>query len=161
MKSKVQTYNFSHFSNEPVIRHIYSTPQIVSDYRSCYEKPRGFWISVDGECDWENWCDSENFTIGDFRHRVHLARFTTILWLRTSSDLIEFRREWALETGRSYSEWYIPWERVAEQYQGIIIAPYQWSCRLEENWYYGWDCASGCIWDADAIECVEPIREAA
>jgi hypothetical protein len=20
------------------------------------------------------------------------------------------------------------------------------------SWYYGWDCASGCIWDVDAIE---------
>ena len=48
----------------------------------------------------------------------------------------------------------IDWKKVKSKYQGIIIAPYQWSCRLnlDSNWYYGWDCASGCIWDLDCIK---------
>lgn len=27
------------------------------------------------------------------------------------------------------------------------------------TWYYGWDCASGCIWDKDAIEHYYLIKE--
>jgi hypothetical protein len=50
----------------------------------------------------------------------------------------------------------IDWQRVAEQHQGIIITPYQWECRYSIDWYYIWDCASGCIWDPDAIESIAP-----
>ncbi len=48
----------------------------------------------------------------------------------------------------------LEWDKVKDKYQGIIIAPYQWECRLalETCWYYGWDCASGCIWDLDCIK---------
>ena len=47
----------------------------------------------------------------------------------------------------------IRWQDVALDYQGILIAPYQWSLRLDKDfrWYYMWDCASGCIWDLSAI----------
>ena len=40
---------------------------------------------------------------------------------------------------------------------GIIIAPYQWYCRMTVDWYYTWDCASGCIWNLDAIESVNAV----
>jgi hypothetical protein len=50
---------------------------------------------------------------------------------------------------------YIDWPRVAERFDGVIIAPYQWKHRLELMWYYGWDCASGCIWNARAVSCFE------
>jgi len=50
----------------------------------------------------------------------------------------------------------INWPAVAEKYDGIIIAPYIWQRRLSDNpdhfWYYGWDCASGCIWNTEVIE---------
>jgi len=47
----------------------------------------------------------------------------------------------------------IAWSLVADEYQGIVIAPYVWSRRLcyGANWYYSWDCASGCVWDASAV----------
>ena len=44
--------------------------------------------------------------------------------------------------------------KVMDEYDGIIIAPYQYSCRLMNSstaWYYGWDCASGCIWNLGCI----------
>ena len=68
--------------------------------------------------------------------------------------------DWA----RRFRDRYIDWPAVATDYPGLIIAPYQWSCRMSEftRWYYGWDCASGCIWNADAIARVtEEAREAA
>lgn len=153
--------SLSHFSPERYLRHIYSREQKVTDYRSCYDKPKGFWVSVDGEYDWEHWCGSENFGIGEHRHRVHLASNHKVLHLTTSWDVLDFRHEYqGLKRWGTNNQWtdiYIRWEDVARDYQGIIIAPYQWSLRMEENWYYGWDCASGCIWDATAIACVEPV----
>jgi hypothetical protein len=33
----------------------------------------------------------------------------------------------------------------------LLITPYIWSCRLDFNWYYTWDCASGCFWDVSCL----------
>ena len=30
---------------------------------------------------------------------------------------------------------------------------------METRWYYGWDCASGCVWDASAVQSVEPLPD--
>lgn len=151
----------SHFSNEPYLRHVYSKQQRVADYRSCFDKPCGLWVSVDGEYDWQSWCESESFGIGRFRHQIYLSRDCNVLHLKSASDIMEFREHWGIEREDLWRDVYIPWEKVAKEYQGIIIAPYQWSRRMEESWYYGWDCASGCIWDASAIQCAEPLREVA
>lgn len=47
----------------------------------------------------------------------------------------------------------ISWKKVRKNYDGIIIAPYQWDCRnaSETTWYYPWDCASGCIWNLEKV----------
>ena len=55
---------------------------------------------------------------------------------------------------------FIDWPKVAERYDGIIIAPYQWSRRLDgPMWYYGWDCASGCVWRARAVLELKSMEE--
>ena len=40
-----------------------------------------------------------------------------------------------------------------------VVSPYQWNCRLslETCWYYGLDCASGCIWYLDCIKEFKPL----
>jgi hypothetical protein len=53
---------------------------------------------------------------------------------------------------------YIDWLRVAQKSAGIIIAPYIWERRLHLPWYYGWDCASGCVWDAAAVLSVKRLK---
>lgn len=157
--------SLSHFSKEPYIRHLYSKPQRVEQHRSCFEKPQGFWVSVDGDTDWAEWCRANDFGLGTYRHAVHLAPAAKVLHISNSWELLDFRdkyqgiKRWG--ANQQWTDIYIRWEDVAKDYQGIIIAPYQWSCRMDENWYYGWDCASGCIWDASAVACVEPLREAA
>ena len=47
----------------------------------------------------------------------------------------------------------IDWPRVASDYAGIEICPYLSSKRMDEDsfWYYGWDVASGCVWDSKGI----------
>lgn len=42
----------------------------------------------------------------------------------------------------------IDWTRVAQDYSGVEITPYLYKKRLSSRWYYGWDCAAGCVWQS-------------
>lgn len=46
----------------------------------------------------------------------------------------------------------IDWPKLSQTYGGVEIAPYIWKKRLESMWYYPWDCASGCIWNVNAVK---------
>jgi len=128
---------------------------------SRYGKPHGFWVSVQGEDDWPSWCTNEGLEHWvPFEHAVELASGAKLLILDTAESLKDFTRSYAIERpwsyeDRHYVDYCIDWARLAFEYSGIIIAPYQWSQRLDLEWYYGWDCASGCIWDLTAIASVE------
>ena len=43
----------------------------------------------------------------------------------------------------------------------MFITPYQWELRFELDWYYGWDVASGCVWNLSVIESMEPVTRPA
>lgn len=136
-----------------------------SDATAGLGKPCGLWVSVEGEQDWKEWCEAEQFGCLDCATQVILKPEARILWLRGTVGLDKFHEEYSFEQYRSgtYTRMAIRWPSVAEKFQGIIIAPYVWSRRLNgpvSNWYYGWDCASGCIWDAEAVAELRPIEQA-
>lgn len=56
---------------------------------------------------------------------------------------------------------WINWEQVARAHAGVEIAPYCWSRRLSPHtqWYYGWDVASGCLWDEKAFKKVTLLAD--
>ena len=133
-------------------------------------KPYGLWISVEESEDdysWFDWCKGEQFRLEglQYKYSVKLAKDIKILHLQTAQDIQNFSIQYAandpFDFGRSsifnrtteyvYS---ISWKRVKAEYDGIIISPYQWSCRLSSgtSWYYPWDCASGCIWNLDKVK---------
>ena len=120
-------------------------------------KPSGLWVSVDGEYDWPEWCRAEDFNLAnlEYRFKVELAPEANLLVIDSPLDLLDFTKQHGkpIIPGHSGSYQGIDWPTLAKSYDGIIIAPYQWSCRLlhETFWYYGWDCASGCIWNPNAI----------
>lgn len=123
-----------------------------------YAKPEGFWVSVLGEDDWPSWCRAEQYAVDllAFEHEVTLATDAKILTLETPDAIRTFHGAYGL------GSWSVDWAGVAERYDGIIIAPYQWSLRLNgPSWYYGWDVASGCIWNLDAITDVRVMERAA
>ena len=120
-------------------------------------KPNGLWVSVEGPYDWKWWYESEDFHPEKYiiSYEVTLKKDASILYLRTEEEIFTLIDNYPWNSQREYTDTYeIHWEKVKEKYQGIIIAPYQWECRLDLkcSWYYGWDCASGCIWDLDCIE---------
>lgn len=114
-------------------------------------KPRGLWVSVDGEASWEAWCRGEGWGEDALAHttEIVLAPSANLLHLRTATALDRFTDKYA--SGDREGARPVNWSHLAALYDGILIAPYQWSRRLELMWYYGWDCASGCIWNLDAI----------
>ena len=147
----------SHYSDNPVL-----SPSSIKQKDDADMKPQGLWLSVDGPDDWASWCESEKFRdIEDqYQHRVELTSSANILRITNSDELRDFHSKYvAGQEGRPWERYAVDWSRVATGSQGIIIAPYIWSERLGDiGWYYGWDCASGCIWDKDAIAKVELIK---
>lgn len=150
----------THYSHAPI--EALDARRYVQDERNAYVKPVGLWVSVDGEYDWAWWCEAESFGIGPIPHRVTLRPGASVLTISTLEEFAAFRHEYEVP---AYGSWSpsraIDWPLVVSRYQGIIIAPYQWTHRLSVPWYYGWDCASGCIWDLAAIQEIRPIQQLA
>jgi len=125
------------------------------------DKPMGLWVSdEDAEMPWSRWCIGEAFGLERLalKWKINLKQDSNILLIDNPYSLLEFGEEYRGEP--SYHGLNINWQRVATLYNGILITPYQHSLRFNEHcrWYYGWDCASGCIWNADVIESVELER---
>lgn len=114
-------------------------------------KPVGLWYEVNA--DWRRWCESEqpDWIAGRYLHRLVLDG-ERLLSIGTVTDLDVFHERYArpIYPGSLGSRHRYPdWNLVAAAYDGIEIAPYLWTRRLggtASGWYYGWDCASGCIW---------------
>lgn len=122
-----------------------------------YRKPEGLWISVEGEDDWQSWCESMQRCLERlvWRAPVTIRPDANVLWL-TPDLLTQFDRDFGFGRWRGRTTQrpgHAPdWREVARRYDGIVIAPYSWHHRLALEWYYTWDCASGCIWNLSAIE---------
>jgi hypothetical protein len=112
-------------------------------------KPKGFWYACGDE--WIKWCKGENFRIGDLENKFILdIDFNKILVLDTIKKMVSFNKEYGID--KYVKNGSIDWQKVSERYQGIEICPYQWDLRHDFLWYYGWDIASGCIWNKQAIK---------
>jgi hypothetical protein len=115
-----------------------------------FGKPSGLWVSVSGDDGWAAWCSDQNYRLDQLStaHRVTLRARADVRFISDVSALDAFDSEFRGGTNGSG----IDWATVASCHDGMIIAPYQWGRRSQLDWYYGWDCASGCIWNLDAIE---------
>lgn len=148
-----------HYSKKPLIA-VRSKPHSENGC-GCYKTP-GLWVSVEGEYDWPWWCQGENWRIEDFVHatEIILKPEARICHLSTSKQLDAFTREFVPADRLGEWDCRIDWPRIRKEWQALIIAPYQWDRRLElhTSWYYGWDCASGVIWNADAVAELRPAE---
>ena len=123
-----------------------------------YAKPRGFWVSCDGDDDWADWCRSEDFHTAGLavRTTIRLKPEANVIMLKSYEDILAFTEKYGKPSRYSSYASAINWAQIAEEYDGIIITPYIWQARLEmgTSWYYTWDCASGCIWNTSVLEIV-------
>lgn len=142
----------SHYSREPLeldAARLYEQPERES-------KPRGLWLSDDSDFGWREWCEAEDFNLGGIRHRSCWQLDTSrVLVLSTPQQLFEFTERFRNPHPgmRFISNYCLNWAEVAGEWGGILITPYQWSARLDDrvSWYYGWDCASACVWDLSLV----------
>lgn len=128
-------------------------------------KPNGFWFSVQGHMDWERWCRSHRWRLKALRYQylITLDPAYPILLIDTERKMQWFDEVFSVVPGwaREYDIMdykMIDWEPICWAWAGIIIAPYQWAYRHGLSWYYGWDCASGVVWNEDAIVGYERIK---
>lgn len=138
-----------HYAAEPV-----EFDRTVRYEQGVRHKPVGLWVSVAGDDDWPEFCEQNGFDTECLAHphTVTLTAGANILRIESPDELVGFHHAYAQPDDSRSKFADIDWRKVATDYDGIIIAPYQWSMRLGGPfWYYGWDCASGCIWNLDAI----------
>ena len=138
-----EEFDFIHYGTAP-LQAIRSIP--VDDQPIDF-KPKGLWLSVGSE--WKEWANRESFEIGDVQTRIKLRADANIVRIENEDQFDAFDAKYG-------TQWHgtdmINWQKVAKDYQGIVIAPYLWGRRMEPMWYYTWDVASACIWDANAID---------
>jgi len=147
-----------HYTDRPM-ETIHSIPP---DEQTKFFKPKGLWVSIVGPDDWKSWCESEEFGLDRFKmaYEIKLSATARIRRIKTIAQLDAFTKTYVSPSVLGLTLGYeIEWKRLALRYDGIIIAPYQWRRRLHDgcSWYYAWDCASGCIWNASAVETITPI----
>jgi len=148
-----------HYCREPFKLEPWEYPEHLNFIGS---KPVAFWFSVEDngledDLNWREWCEAEKFCLEDLAHsyEITLKENSRILHLKTAEEIWEFTKKYPIiSLNPDLNSYGINWEQVKKEYQGIIISPYQWECRLSPKsvWYYGWDCSSGCLWDLDCIK---------
>jgi hypothetical protein len=126
-----------------------------------YFKPHGLWVSDEDDYGWSHWCTAEEFAQDSlaYEHLVELAWDNNVLVISTVPELDKFHEQFKASLGdwETGNPRWLNWTRVHPLWQGIIITPYLWERRMDYMWYYGWDCASGCIWDLRAIRTFTPL----
>lgn len=152
------------------LRH-YAAEPLHLDWDRAYQqaadqlKPRGIWVSVLGDDDWPSWCRGEGWGIDELaiEHAVTLSTDAKILLIDTCEGVKGLTARFPATRQPWHYETLPDWQEIAAEYDGIIIAPYQWHARISPgtHWYYGWDCASGCIWNLEAIADFAPLPERA
>jgi hypothetical protein len=112
-------------------------------------KPKGLWYSLGSG--WLDWNMTEYGKHHSFKSAYKLSiDMNDVLRIDTPEKLMEFDKTFAQGST-------VNWQEVAKNYKGIDIIPYQSSLRMELGWYYGWDIASGCVWDSSCIQKINKI----
>jgi hypothetical protein len=141
--------SFRHYSHKKLEKVLSSKE--VGHPQGC-TKPIGFWISIGSA--WNKWCKSEDWGSKGkkFIYRVKISRKAKIAWLKTTQDLIDFKRKYQ-DTTVCYGA--IDWEKVYKDYQGIVILnpkSFSWAYYEDTTWCYSWDVPSGCIFDSSVVK---------
>jgi len=135
-------------------------PQVTGFSQKIGRKPNGLWYECqDGSSEsWKEFCEmglSDGYSKYDGTYNVVLeGDGYYILNISDEKHFDKFVEMYSVPHPvfpNDPEENLIDWPKVAEHYSGIEICPYLAS-RRDVSWYYGWDVASGCIWDAKGIK---------
>ena len=139
-----------HSSKKPIKR-IKDTERQAIEF-----KPVGLWYGINFE--WRTFCNREfSDGLGKYNYEIILD-MTNILKISNFEELCKFENKYGKEKYKWSLIDNIDWIKVSKTYDGIEIQPYIWEARLIKLWYYGWDVASGCIWNKKAIKKIIKIK---
>jgi len=108
-------------------------------------KPNGFWYGFGKE--WISWAKSNMPDwAGKYIYTVEVPN--NVLKITSYDELLQFNEEYKA------NQFQIDWKRVVSKFDGIEIVPYQQKAKMNIDliWYYGWDIASGCIWNLQNLK---------
>jgi len=133
-------------------------PQVSGFSQKSGMKPSGLWYECqDGSwTSWEEFCEtglSGYASRYDSTFNVVLDHYE-ILFIPDEHHFDKFVKMYSIPHPtfpKDLEENIIDWPKVAEHYAGIEICPYL-SKRRQVSWYYGWDAASGCVWDPSGVK---------
>lgn len=126
----------------------------LSYKQGCYDKPVGLWVTMDDEYDWKNFCIAEEFRLENlkYKNKIELSDSANILIINSIEEFDKFSSMYRDDDFYFYKNW----NEISKKYDGIIITKYFWERRLvrKHQWYYSWDCVSGCIWNCSIMRVV-------
>ena len=128
--------------------------------RDTFNKPYGgFWASrTDAEVSWREWCETEEFETQRLSKHFDftLKDGAKVLRIKSRADLSRIKQEhtdWFVK-----SKWdfvcspYLDFERLSESFDGIeILAGSDRELYFD---FYGWDCDSIVIFNADCVKII-------
>ena len=140
----------AHFSEKPIAfraDYLYREFRPVQDF-----KPIGFWLSDETDYGWKKWNEQSEHAACSIQTDFDCDTTKWIV-LKTPDAINKFYKEFRFPIC-SIGPMQIDWPEVKKQFGGILISPYQWGLRFDHEmmWYYGWDCASACVWDLTTIK---------
>lgn len=134
----------------------YDDHEINIDYNRQYiqkftSKPTGFWVTIDHDYDWKYFCENNEYGIDRLKVKNYFNLKTDNMLIINNLKEFDHFNKWYVDDNCSFN---IDWDKISKQYDGILITDYFWERRLSKEckWYYGWDCASGCIWNLEVLE---------
>jgi hypothetical protein len=154
-----------HMSKTPI------TLRNVSISQKTDMKPKGLWYGFGNE--WIDWVRGNMPDLeGNHVYHVIFPESKNVLKIKSVHEIMEFTKEYVATNneinsylpgssgyahayGIKTGTMYMDWEKVSKKYEGIEIYPYLYNARHELMWYYGWDVASGCVWNFSNIELKE------
>jgi len=143
-----------HFSQKPFV----FDPTRKYHQHEVMIKPQGLWLSdetKEGQYSWTDFCVNDSNWPHVLEHSVSFrCDISTWAVLTTPEQIHEFTKDFQprLEESPYLESLTLDWPRIASTFAGLLITPYQWVCRLQVMWFYGWDCASAVVWDLSTIE---------
>lgn len=129
-------------------------------HQTITDKPTGLWYAIGN--DWIDYIRGQpdiSYWEGDYIYLLELD-MSQILKIYNENEFEVFTHKYGVSDSEiegiednmpiDINEvMYIDWEKVAYDYSGIEINPYLGY--KHQTWYRGWDVASGCIWNPNAI----------
>ena len=124
------------------------TIQDANDTQGGHLKPNGLWYSCG--TDWLKFVETEMPELQETATMVYAIGYEPGKMLRVTSPKQAERVSYRY---LDYDSKRVDWGKVSTKYAGIECCPYPVGdkTKIDNLWYYAFDMASGCIWDASAI----------